>query len=142
MASLSKLAPDFKAIMEDIIKQTSTATGLTWIPVSTFRSIDEQNKLYAQGRTQAGGIVTNAKGGSSSHNFGLGCDCAPLRKDSTDNIWWTAPSGYWETYAAIVEASGMTAGRNFKSIEDNPHAEHPRWRIEQDKWRKGEVSLG
>lgn len=31
----------------------------------TYRSNAEQNELYAQGRTKAGKIVTNAKGGQS-----------------------------------------------------------------------------
>lgn len=35
----------------------------------TYRSSDEQNKLYAQGRTAPGKIVTNAIGGQSKHNF-------------------------------------------------------------------------
>ena len=39
-----------------------------------LRTIDEQNALYAQGRTKAGPIVTNAKGGSSYHNYGLAFD--------------------------------------------------------------------
>ena len=37
----------------------------------TYRSFDEQNHLYAQGRTKPGKIVTYAKGGQSYHNFGL-----------------------------------------------------------------------
>jgi peptidoglycan L-alanyl-D-glutamate endopeptidase CwlK len=34
----------------------------------TFRSGEEQNKLYALGRTEKGKIVTNAKAGQSAHN--------------------------------------------------------------------------
>lgn len=35
----------------------------------THRSDEEQNKLYAQGRTEKGQIVTNAKAGESPHNY-------------------------------------------------------------------------
>lgn len=35
----------------------------------TYRSNDEQNSLYAKGRTEKGAKVTNAKGGQSPHNF-------------------------------------------------------------------------
>lgn len=35
----------------------------------THRSNEEQNDLYAQGRTKPGKIVTNAKAGQSPHNF-------------------------------------------------------------------------
>ena len=35
----------------------------------TYRSPEEQNTLYAQGRTTKGPKVTNARGGQSAHNF-------------------------------------------------------------------------
>lgn len=35
----------------------------------TYRSKDEQNQLYEQGRTVKGAKVTNAKGGESPHNY-------------------------------------------------------------------------
>src|SRR5574343_1544593 len=34
-----------------------------------YRSNEEQDALYAQGRTTKGKIVTNAKAGQSKHNF-------------------------------------------------------------------------
>lgn len=40
-----------------------------------YRSKEEQDALYAQGRTKPGKIVTQAKGGSSFHNFGVAFDC-------------------------------------------------------------------
>jgi peptidoglycan L-alanyl-D-glutamate endopeptidase CwlK len=39
--------------------------------VHTWRSRKEQDQLYAQGRTEPGPIVTNAKGGESWHNLAL-----------------------------------------------------------------------
>ena len=41
---------------------------------STYRSIERQNELFAQGRTAPGAIVTNARGGQSMHNYGLALD--------------------------------------------------------------------
>lgn len=35
----------------------------------TFRSNDEQEQLFAQGRTTKGKIITQAKGGESPHNY-------------------------------------------------------------------------
>jgi hypothetical protein len=134
---IDTLEPDFKAIMQNIIKQVSEATGLHWIVVSGRRTMKEQGDLYAQGRTKPGKKVTNAPPGSSAHNFGLGCDVAPLAVGNDHDIWWSAPSGYWEAYGAYCEAAGMTWGGNFKNLVDNPHCENPRWRDEQDKWRKG-----
>lgn len=41
---------------------------------SGLRTYEEQNALYAQGRTAPGNKVTNAKGGFSNHNFGIAFD--------------------------------------------------------------------
>lgn len=44
----------------------------------TYRDFEDQNRLYAQGRTTAGPIVTYARGGDSMHNWRLAYDCVPL----------------------------------------------------------------
>ncbi len=46
--------------------------------VQGLRTIAEQDALYAQGRTKPGKIVTNARGGSSYHNYGVAIDFAIL----------------------------------------------------------------
>ena len=50
------------------------SAGLTVRIISGSRPFDEQNKLFAQGRTIAGSVVTNARGGQSNHNFGVAWD--------------------------------------------------------------------
>jgi len=40
----------------------------------TLRTFEEQNELYAQGRTKPGVVVTRAKGGQSWHNYGMAVD--------------------------------------------------------------------
>ena len=42
--------------------------GITLLVTCTYRSPEEQARLYAQGRTAPGRIVTNAKPGKSKHN--------------------------------------------------------------------------
>ena len=49
-----------------------------------FRTVEEQNRLYAQGRTLPGKKVTNAKGGESDHNTGNAIDIA--FKNSTGQV--------------------------------------------------------
>lgn len=44
------------------------ACGLDVLIYCTLRSSEEQNRLYACGRTAPGRIVTNARGGASAHN--------------------------------------------------------------------------
>jgi peptidoglycan L-alanyl-D-glutamate endopeptidase CwlK len=52
--------------------------GIEILITSTYRSIQEQDALYAQGRTKPGAIVTNARGGYSFHNFGVAFDIVPI----------------------------------------------------------------
>jgi peptidoglycan L-alanyl-D-glutamate endopeptidase CwlK len=40
----------------------------------TLRTYEDQDRLYEQGRTQPGPIVTNARGGESFHNFRVAYD--------------------------------------------------------------------
>jgi peptidoglycan L-alanyl-D-glutamate endopeptidase CwlK len=60
----------------------------------TLRTFEEQNALYAQGRTKPGKIVTKARGGESMHNYGLAVDIV-LLVDKDKN--GTFESASWET---------------------------------------------
>lgn len=51
--------------------------------ISGTRSYDDQDKLYYQGRTIPGPIVTYAKGGESNHNFGLAFDIGLFKQDGS-----------------------------------------------------------
>lgn len=51
--------------------------------ISGTRTYDEQDKLYYQGRTFPGPIVTYAKGGESNHNFGLAFDIGLFLPDGS-----------------------------------------------------------
>jgi len=48
------------------------------IIISTYRDVEAQNVLYAQGRTTPGQIVTRAMGGSSFHQYRVAFDFAPV----------------------------------------------------------------
>jgi len=67
------LLADKVAYMIDYCKRHH---GLTVIITQGLRTIEQQDALYAQGRTIPGNIVTNAKGGTSYHNYGLAVDFA------------------------------------------------------------------
>lgn len=60
----------------------------------TLRTFEEQDKLYAQGRTIKGAKVTNAKGGESYHNYGLALDIVLLKDKDGNGTFETAS---WET---------------------------------------------
>ncbi len=58
--------------------------------ISTYRSFEEQNKLYAQGRTVPGQVVTKARGGQSPHNYipSFAFDYT-FKSKSTGKVYWT-----------------------------------------------------
>jgi peptidoglycan L-alanyl-D-glutamate endopeptidase CwlK len=52
--------------------------GIDILITSTYRDNESQAALYAQGRTKAGRIVTNARPGQSFHNYRLAFDFVPI----------------------------------------------------------------
>ena len=84
------------------------------------RTISEQNKLYAQGRTTKGSKVTNAKGGYSMHNFGIAFDIGIFNKDgsyiTTDNV-------YKLLVAECGTPQNMLNGGAWQTFQDYPHYE-------------------
>jgi len=139
MSRLNTLETDFRVEIERLIKRTEAATGLKWIVTSARRTMSEQQALYEQGRTAPGKVVTNARPGSSAHNFGLAADLAPLRKDG--RIWWEAPKATWQKMADIARDMGLVSGFYFRTIYDAPHVEDSQWRTVQAKWKAGEIHV-
>ena len=88
-----------------------------------LRSWQEQNTLYAQGRTMPGPVVTNCKGGDSYHNFGMAVDCVPSQfaPGQPYNPDWNPSHPAWKRMEAIGVSLGLTAGANFRTFPDNPH---------------------
>lgn len=90
-----------------------------------FRTHEEQDALYAQGRTEPGNIVTNAKGGESYHNYGLAVDFA-VEADG-EVIWDVNYDGNdngksdWEEVAEIAKDLDFTWGGDWEDFKDYPH---------------------
>src|ERR1044072_99413 len=102
--------------------------------VQGLRTIEEQNALYAKGRTAPGSIVTNAKGGSSYHNYGLAIDFAILiDKDGNgtyDELSWDIKKDNdkdgiadWLEVVKVFESAGWEWGGKWASIKDYPHVQ-------------------
>lgn len=87
-----------------------------------YRSIAEQNDLYAQGRTKPGKIVTNARGGQSHHNYGLAIDFALYTKDGKD-VTWDDSSAEWKQVVQVFKSKGFAWGGDFRTFKDTPHFE-------------------
>jgi peptidoglycan L-alanyl-D-glutamate endopeptidase CwlK len=133
------LDADFAAVVGQILTEVSIATSLKWLITSSRRTIAEQDKLFAQGRTAPGKIVTKAKGGQSPHNFGMAVDCVPI-KDG--DCWWDAPEGFWSTYGAIAKNHGLVWGGDFSGgFTDVPHIELSTWRDTKLLWQQGKIQI-
>ncbi|WP_419808398.1 M15 family metallopeptidase [Sphingomonas sp.] len=124
---LADLHPRVRAMAVRLLHDAAAA-GIPLKVTFTFRSIATQDALFAQGRTKPGKIVTNARGGSSFHNYRLALDVAPEELLKLPN-WGDTPAhqkatdALWAKVGAIGKAIGFRWGGDFKSIKDRPHFE-------------------
>lgn len=92
----------------------------------SLRTFAEQQAIYNQGRTTSGSIVTNAKPGSSFHNYGLAVDIA-LIIDGKVAVWDTKSDfdadkiPDWMECVAIFKKYGWEWGGDWKTLKDYPH---------------------
>lgn len=103
------------------------AEGIDLLIYCTYRSNDEQNACYAQGRTAPGNIVTNCRGGQSKHNNTEGGKPASLAYDCVPCIGGKPQWNDTKLYAkvgAIGESVGLKwAGRWSGKLKETAHFE-------------------
>jgi peptidoglycan L-alanyl-D-glutamate endopeptidase CwlK len=94
-------------------------TNIKVILTSTYRDNESQAKLYAQGRTEKGNIVTNAKAGKSYHNYKMAFDFLPTKdgKASWDDI------KLWQKCGLLAKEAGLEWGGDWV-YKDMPHAQY------------------
>lgn len=133
---IAKLHPKLKAEARTLIQQAEAGlpTFLAIRVVQGLRTFEEQQALYAQGRTKPGKKVTNAQAGSSYHNYGLALDFAILydkdKNGSYEVLSWDTVKDEdkdgisdWKEIANVFKKAGWTWGGDFKSLLDMPHVE-------------------
>lgn len=101
------------------------ASGLDPLVYCTYRSNEEQDALYAQGRTAPGRIVTYARPGKSAHNYGLALDFVPMVGGKPD---WSGKHPHWEACILIAESHGLESASRWKKFKEKPHLQMPNWR--------------
>ena len=122
----SKLHPLLKLYLENIIKY-SNEEGIYLIVTAGLRTAEEQDKLYAQGRTTGiiGQTVTNAKGSDyqSQHQWGIAFDIAIANKGHTWDV------AYFKKVAEIAKkhCKYIGWGGDWKKPVDNPHFYLDKW---------------
>jgi peptidoglycan LD-endopeptidase CwlK len=121
----TELHPVVRERSNQLIQQAADK-GIVMVITDEFRSIDDQDRLYEQGRTVSGNIVTNARGGESFHNFGLAIDFA-IKTPSADIIWDMQYDGNqngisdWNEVVEMAKALGFEWGGDWAQFKDYPH---------------------
>lgn len=97
------------------------AAGLDILVTCTFRSIAEQNELYARGRSTPGQRVTNARGGQSFHNYHVALDFVPLVHGKA--VWGTsgADRELWKKAGELAEKHGFEWAARWKTFKEVAH---------------------
>lgn len=127
ISRIAKIHPKLRSECASILLEIQSK-GINIRITQGLRTIEEQNNLYAQGRTKPGNIVTKAKGGDSMHNYGLAIDFCLLHSDGS--ISWSMTEDVdkdgkkdWTEVVDVFKSHGWTWGGDFKLIIDTPHFE-------------------
>ena len=125
---IKKLHPSIRDEVVTIINACDTSlTGKAKIRITQgLRTVEEQNLLYAQGRTLPGKKITNAKGGQSVHNYGFAVDICLIINGKTaswDTVkdWDNDMVADWYECVKIFARYGWDWGGNWKKFKDLPH---------------------
>jgi len=112
-----KLVPELEEKAIEFLDRCKNA-GYSLKITHGFRTVEEQDALYAIGRTKPGKKVTNAKGMKSKHCQGKAFDIAFTGKDP-----YPTSSKVWEEIGQIGEGCGLVWGGRFSTFKDRPHFE-------------------
>ena len=97
-------------------KERMDTAGIDFIVTATLRTHEEQEKLYAQGRTAPGKIVTWTL--NSKHLGGTAFDIVIMSNGKPD---WDISNQGWLKAGQIADSIGLEWGGFWKKSPDYPH---------------------
>lgn len=110
------LHPELQLIINEFYIKCKES-NLNVLITETFRTKQEQDALYAQGRTTAGNIVTNVKYPNSAHCWGVAFDfCRNVRGREYDDS-----DGFFKKVGSIGKSLGLSWGGDWVRPVDKPH---------------------
>lgn len=132
MRDITALHPELQEKLQKTIEDCKAAGTIIKIG-ECLRTVEEQEALYAQGRTKPGNIVTNARGTSysSQHQWGIAADFylsmdvdgdGKINDDSFNDA-----TGLFSKVGRIAKENGLGWGGDWKSPVDKPHLYLPHW---------------
>lgn len=133
MRDRTQLHPRLQSKIKELILKSAKAGLLIGIG-ECVRTVEEQNALYAQGRTEPGNIVTNAKGStySSMHQWGIAFDF--YRNDGQG--LYNDSDAFFRQVGKIGKSIGLEWGGDWTSPVDKPHFQLPDWGSTPAKLKK------
>ncbi len=114
--NIAQLHPAIRLDASVFVNAVERELGIRLRVYESLRTIEQQDALYAIGRTQTGSVVTNAQGGESYHNYGLAFDLVEVQSDGILN-WDTD----WEPIARLGRQLGFEWGGDWENFPDRPH---------------------
>lgn len=124
MRDITLCHPQLQFLAGRLLEECRTG-GLSIAIGESYRTVLEQEELYAQGRTRPGKIVTNARGITydSFHQWGTAFDF--YRNDGRGA--YNEEGQFFEKVGAVGKSLGLEWGGGWKSIKDKPHFQLPDW---------------
>lgn len=124
--NIKTLTPETQAAARKWLLSVRQA-GIKAVIICGTRTFAEQEEIYAQGRTKPGKVVSNARAGSSVHNYGKAWDFVVFEglndKGGTGEALWESPD--MRKAGAIAIEQGLDWGGAWKSFADIPHIQLP-----------------
>lgn len=124
MRGIDKLHPELQVCVNKFLEECKSR-GLDVCITETLRTQEEQEALYAQGRTKPGKIVTNCRGFQSPHCWGVSFDfCRNVKGKEYDNS-----DKFFDKVGEIAKTIfdnteyDLFWGGDFKTFVDKPHIE-------------------
>ncbi|KZE34164.1 M15 family metallopeptidase [Crenobacter luteus] len=124
---IEDLHPDLQPLAQTFQRRCADA-GVDVLIYCTWRSGQEQDELYAQGRSKPGPRVTNARAGQSAHNFTIQGRPAARAFDAVPLVggkpMWDASHPHWQVMGKIGADLGLNwYGRPSAPFREFPHFE-------------------
>lgn len=127
---IQKLHPSVRDEVTKIINECNQSlNGKAQVRITQgLRTFQEQNELYAQGRTLPGKKVTQAKAGQSIHNYGFAVDICliidgKIASWDTTKDWDNDTIADWYECVKIFTKYDWNWGGHWKTFKDLPHFE-------------------
>jgi hypothetical protein len=127
LAKLASIMPQMVTVLTKFHDDLLTSTGIEFHVTDGYRSFDDEDKLFLQGRYgNPGKVVTEVRGGYSMHNFGLAVDCYPGKVNGAP--WqpdWDGTDEHFRTMVQYGEKWGFNCGADWHGFVDRPHFQFP-----------------